>query len=82
MLSKKVGLFIKKVEKKFGKYFVGFGVKKQKKGQLVNVIIDDRDVRIMKKEEVYKKTCTIKENMLGNVKPNMKILHPALKSDR
>jgi hypothetical protein len=44
--------FIKKVENKFKKYFVAYGVRKQKDHYFVNIIIDDRDVMKMEKEDL------------------------------
>lgn len=48
----KLKAFIKKVENKFKKYFVAYGLRKHKDNYLINIIIDDRDIMKMGKEEL------------------------------
>jgi len=43
---------IEKVEKKFKKYFVAYGAREYKGRYFINIIIDDRDVMKMEKEEL------------------------------
>ncbi len=57
--NKELKEFIRKVEKKFDKYFVAYGVRKYKDNYLVNIIIDDRDVLKMGKEELLKRIINI-----------------------
>jgi len=50
--EKKLNNFIKKMESKFKKYFVAYGVRKYKDRYSVNIIIDDRDVMKMEKDDL------------------------------
>ncbi len=47
--------FIKKIEKKFSKYFVAYGTRKHNDNYSVNIIIDDRDIMKMEKEDLRKR---------------------------
>ncbi len=50
--ERKLNSFIRKVETKFKKYFVAYGVRKYKEKYSVNIVIDDRDVMNMEKEDL------------------------------
>jgi len=61
----KYDIFIKKVEKKFNKYFVAYGLRKYEDNYYVNIIIDDRDVMRMKKSDLRKKINKIFKQFLN-----------------
>ncbi len=53
--EEKLKSFVRKIEKKFKKYFVAYGVRKHKDDYSINVIMDDRDVMKMEKEDLRKR---------------------------
>ena len=53
--EEKLKRFINKTEKKFKGYFIAYGVRKHKEKYSINMIIDDRDVMRMGKEDLRKR---------------------------
>jgi len=47
--------FADAVRKKFGKYFLAHGIQKTKTKTVVNVVIDDRDIKRMTKQDLLRK---------------------------
>ena len=71
MIDKKLNQFIKNVNKKFERYFVGYGGRVRKKKYIVNIIFDDRDVIRMPKKDLCKKMQEI-VNDLNKTKDDIK----------
>jgi len=62
--------FIEKVKAKFGGYFKGYGVKKNR----INVIIDDKDIKYMQKSEAKANTQKVLNELKGKEKINPKAI--------
>ena len=78
MANKILNKFIRKVNKKFEKYFVAYGMKEEREISLINIIIEDRDVSKMKKEDLRKKLNEILGTLIKEdkkkIKPNTILL--------
>jgi len=70
--EEKLKRFIKKIEKKFKKYFVAYGVREHKDDYFINVIIDDRDIMKMEKEDLRKRINDIFKPFLKNNQKEIK----------
>ena len=53
MFEEKLEQFIENLKEKFQGYFIGLGAKARGNKYIVNVIIDDRDVKTMNKKSLY-----------------------------
>lgn len=53
--EEKLKRFISKIKKKFKMYFVAYGLRKHNDNYFINIIIDDRDVMSMEKEDLRKR---------------------------
>ena len=70
--EEKLKKFVNKIKEKFKGYFVAYGVRKYKEDYSVNIIIDDRDVMEMKKEELRKRINDIFKLFLKNNQDKIK----------
>ncbi len=70
--ERKLNNFIKKVESKFKKYFVAYGIRKYKDEYYVNIIMDDRDVMKMEKEDLRRRINDIFKMFLKKDKNKIK----------
>ncbi len=68
MRNKEITNFVRRTERKFENYFIAYGVRKQKDSYYISVIIDDRDVFKMSKEELRKKINSILNSFIKSSK--------------